>query len=157
MTVARQRDLFTRRWRGVKAATPDKEVQMQIQLVHLLKWCKRDDVLMWHTPNGELRDKRAAAKLKAMGVLPGVSDLVFLWKQYWEDSEGSHTAPGILFLELKLPGKTATDEQVAFGLAVQLAGADYRVVKSIDEALFELKSRDLLRKDRQVYGPGLTR
>jgi len=149
--TAQQRDLFTRRWRGARS-TPDREVTMQIQLVHLLRWCKRDDVLMWHTPNGEIRDKRAAAKLKAMGVLPGVSDLVFLWKRYWEDSEGSHKAPAILFMELKLPGKAATDDQISFGLAVRVAGADFVVVRSIDEALDELKRRDLLRHDRQVYG-----
>jgi len=146
-----QRDLFTRRWRGVRGeATPDKEVQMQIQLMNLLKWCLRPDVIKLHIPNGELRDKRSAAKLKAMGVLPGASDLLFLWKKYWEDSEGSHTAPGILFLELKLPGKTATEEQIAFGLAVRLAGADYAVARSIEQALAELRTRGLLRNDRQV-------
>jgi len=148
--MEKQRDLFTRRWRDVRTSSP-KEHAMQIQLVSLLRWCLRPDVIMFHVPNGELRDKRAAAKLKAMGVLPGVADLVFLWKKYFEDSEGSHTAPGILFLELKLPGRKQTDEQVAFGLAARLAGADYYAVRSIDEALIVLKERDLLRSDREVY------
>jgi len=147
-----QKDLFTRRWRGVQTATPDKEVQMQIQLMEMLKLCLRDDVLKWHTPNGEIRDKRAAAKLKAMGVLPGVSDLIFLWKRYWEDSEGSHTAPGILFLELKLPGRTMTDAQIAFKLAVLMTGAECAVARSIDEAIAELGKRGLLRSDVVVCG-----
>ena len=147
--MAKQRDLFTRRW-CQPAATPDKEVQMQIQLVHLLKWCLRPDVVSFHVPNGEHRDKRTAAKLKAMGVLPGVSDLVFLWKEIDESEFETRKYLRVLFLELKLPGKTATEGQIAFGLAVRLAGADYAVVRSIDQAIAELRHRGLLRNDRQI-------
>ena len=146
-----QKDLFSRRWRQVAGATA-KEHQVQIQLVSMLKWCLKPTVTFFHVPNGELRDKRSAAKLKAMGVLPGVSDLVFLWKQYWEDLEGSHTAPAILFLELKLPGKAATDEQVAFGLAVRLCGAEFAVARSIEAAIKELGRRGLIRPDVTVCG-----
>ena len=32
--------------------------------------------LMYHVPNGEKRDKATAAKLKRMGVKPGVCDIV---------------------------------------------------------------------------------
>jgi hypothetical protein len=137
--------------------TPDKEVQMQIQLVSLLRWCLKPTVIMRHVPNGEVRDKRTAAKLKAMGVLPGSADLEFFWKAYWEDAEGSHTALRVLFLELKLPGRSASDAQVEFGLAMRVAGADYAVVRSIDAALFELGKHDLLRADRPIHRPGLVR
>jgi len=158
MTPPQQRkDLVTRRWRNVAGATPNKEVQFQIDLVRLVKLCKREDVTMLHIPNGEHRDIRTAAKLKAMGVLPGVSDLLFLWRRYREDSEGSWTEPGVLFMELKTPGKTASELQIAFGLLVRTYGMDFCVVRSLDEALDELKARNLLDPKRQIYGRGLTR
>lgn len=37
----------------------------------------RSDLIWCHVPNGELRDKRTAAKLKLMGVKPGVPDFLF--------------------------------------------------------------------------------
>ena len=144
-----QKHLFTGRWRGVRAPSV-KEHQLQIQFVSLMKWALRPDVIMFHVPNGEVRDKVAAAKLKAMGVLPGVSDLVFVWKKYWEDSEGSHTAPGILFLELKRLDGRLTSEQAAFGLALLVVGAEFAVAHSIDEAVEAVQSRGLLRSDRQI-------
>jgi len=156
--MQKQRDLFTRRWRGVEPRAP-KEHELQIQFVNLMKWALRPDVIMFHVPNGEVRDKRAAAKLKAMGTLSGVSDLVFLWRKYWEDDEGSHTGPGILFLELKRDGgiRQLTVEQAAFGIAVRAMDIDFEVAGSIDQAVEVVKSRGLLRSDRQIYGPGLTR
>lgn len=48
----------------------------------LIEWCRlmerRYPELRWlyHVPNGELREPATAAKLKAMGVKPGVPDLV---------------------------------------------------------------------------------
>jgi len=146
-----QRHLFTGRWRSVPIAAP-KERELQIQLVSMLKWALRPDVIMFHVPNGELRDKAAAAKLKAMGTLPGVSDLLFLWKKYWEDAEGSRTALGVLFLELKRPGGKLTIEQAAFGLAVRTMGADFEVASSIDEAIAAVGRRGLIRPGVEVCG-----
>src|SRR5262249_22677820 len=83
-----QRHLFTGRWRSVPIATP-KEHELQIQLVTMLKWCLRPDVILRHYPAGELRDKRTGAKLRAMGLLAGSADLEFFWKRYWEDLDGS--------------------------------------------------------------------
>lgn len=36
--------------------------------------------LLFHVPNGGKRNSREANKLKAMGVVPGIPDLLFLWK-----------------------------------------------------------------------------
>jgi hypothetical protein len=146
-----QKHLFTGRWRGVTATTPDKEVAMQIQLVSLLRWCLRPDVIMRHVPNGELRDKRTAAKLKAMGVLAGSADLEFFWKEIDESEGETRKYFRALFLELKLPGKSATDAQIEFALAMRLLGAEFAVARSIDEAIAELKARDLLRADRKIF------
>lgn len=55
--------------------------------------------LMYHVPNGELRDPITANKLKAMGVVPGVPDIVF------------HYRSRTYFFEFKRPGETPSDEQ----------------------------------------------
>jgi hypothetical protein len=36
-------------------------------------------VVWWHTPNGGHRDVREGVRLKQIGVLAGVHDLLFLW------------------------------------------------------------------------------
>jgi len=156
MALPRQRDLFTRRWR-MPSHAPDKEVQLQIQLVTMLRppvGCLKPTVTFFHVPNGEVRDKRTAAKLKAMGVLAGVADLVFLWKEIDESEGETRKYLRVLFLELKLPGRQATDSQIEFALAVRLAGAEYKVARSIDAALELLRERDLLDPRRKIYLPG---
>jgi hypothetical protein len=136
----RQGNLFTRRFSRALQPSP-KEHQLQIQLVTLLKWAIRPDVIFLHCPNGEVRDKVTAAKLRAMGVLPGVSDLMFFW-----------ATPKFraLFLELKRPGAKLTTEQAAFGLAMRVMGADFEVATSVDEALEVVRVRGLLRPDREI-------
>src|SRR6516164_8341869 len=133
-----QRHLFTGRWRTVSVSTP-KEHELQIQFVTLMKWALRPNVIMFHVPNGEVRDKRAAAKLRAMGVLPGVSDLVFMWRDE-EDQRACPCGFRILFLELKRGGGKLTTEQAAFGLQGRTMGADFEVASSIDEALAAVKN-----------------
>src|SRR5262245_58025417 len=97
MTVLpfKQRDLFTGRWRNVRISSP-KEHELQIQIVQVLQLVLRQNVVCFHCPNGELRDKQAAAKLKAMGVKRGVSDLAF----FWGEPDKRFRA---LFLEVKRP------------------------------------------------------
>jgi hypothetical protein len=150
IAAIKQRDLFTRRWRALQQ--PQKEVTFHIQLVSMLRWCLRPDVIFRHIPNGEHRDPRTAAKLKAMGVLPGSADLEFHWRQYREDLEGSHTERRVLHLELKSGGRQRTDAQVSFALAMRLLGDDYEVARSIDEAIAILGERGLIRSDVEVCG-----
>jgi hypothetical protein len=144
MTIVRlkQRDLFTRRYRTVRALEPS-ELQLQISLVEWCRWKLRPDVLFWHCPNGEQRDKRTAAKLKAMGVLPGVADLQFMWGR---KSDSGKTIPALLFLELKAPGRKPSAEQCGFGLAVRCIGASYHVVDDVDDAMRIIDNYGLTRK-----------
>lgn len=61
------------------ARLPDPlEHVLQIQVVSLLHWSAAPGWIAFHPANGELRDKRTAAKLRAMGVKPGVPDLVLV-------------------------------------------------------------------------------
>lgn len=135
INAPQQKDLFTKRWRNVRALDPS-EVQIQISLVDRLNLLARPDVLWFHVPNGELRDKRVAAKLKAMGERPGVADLIFLWP-----SGQAGKFPGIegctntLFLELKSRRGRLEAEQLTFRNAAHCAGAYYEHANTIDEAV----------------------
>src|SRR5262245_52641747 len=106
-----QRQLFSGRWQNVVIPNR-KEIELHIQLVSMLGWCLKPNVIYRHYPAGELRDKRSAGKLKAMGVLPGSADLEFFW-------DGGTDGFRALFLEFKRPGGKLSVEQAAFGLAMR--------------------------------------
>lgn len=142
-----QKHLFTKRWRPVMQ--PAKEVtSIHIPLVAMLRWCIRPDVIWRHVPNGEHRDKRTAAKLKAMGVLPGSADLEF----HWSERGILPKERRVLHLELKNGKAPMSDRQAEFALAVKLLGDDYCIARSIDEAIAILGERGLLRRDVEVCG-----
>ena len=135
----RQRDLFTRRWR--KVVEPQKEATLHIQLVAMLRHCLRPDVYFRHVPNGEPRDLRTAAKLKAMGTSPGAADLEF----HWCEMNGGVKTRRLLHLELKIGKRPMNVAQVSFALAMRLLGDEYHVARSIDEAITVLGERGLIR------------
>ncbi len=143
----KQKDLFTGRWRSI-AREPVKEAQMQIQLVAMLRWCMRPDVLWRHIPNGEERDPRVAAKLKAMGVLPGGADLEF----HWCEVNNGDKRRRVLHLELKRGNARQADSQVAFALAARLLGDEYHVARSIDAAILILGKHGLINPHVEVCG-----
>ena len=131
----------------------DKEAtSLHIPLVAMLRWCLKPEVIFRHCPNGEHRDPRTAAKLKAMGVLPGSPDLEFFWKHYWEDLEGSHTCLRVLFLELKLPRGRMSPSQQLFAERVGAVGAEHIMVTSIDAAIAALGVRGLIKPSVEVCG-----
>lgn len=144
MTAPQQKDLLTQRWRQVRAPDP-KESQIQISLVAQLRFRCRKDVVYFHVPNGEERTDKIGAKLKAMGVLRGVSDLLFVWC----DPDDTLKPPAthklkMLFLELKRRGTEPTPEQYAFCEATRACGAFYDWADTIDGAINILKGYGLL-------------
>src|SRR5262245_22745450 len=143
----RQKDLFSKRWRQVEQRI--KEIHLHIQLVAILRHCVRPDVLWRHVPNGEHRDKRTAAKLKAMGVLAGAADLEFHWQEV--DNSG-HKCRRVLHLELKRGNASLSESQVAYALAVRLLGDDYHVASTVDTAIQILGERGLIRSNVEVGG-----
>jgi hypothetical protein len=134
--TAQQRDLFTKRYRKVEAPQPS-ELQIQIALIERLGWMCLPDCVYFHVPNGELRDKRAAAKLKAMGELPGVSDIEFI---YNDQAGRLH----VLFLELKARGRRPSDDQQIFGRRVSRLGCAFECADSIDQAVEILQRYGIL-------------
>lgn len=99
------------------------ETQIHIAIVHWIKTVS-PSTICFHVPNGGLRSKREAAKLRAMGVLPGVPDLILIC-----DAPG----PCLAFLEIKAPGAYLTAEQKSFMDRVYTMGAPHAVVRSIDD------------------------
>ena len=147
MNVLTQKDLFTKRYRTVPRRDPLEET-MQIALNDLLKLLLRDGrVDWWHTPNGGLRDIRTAAKLKAMGVRPGVADFFLTWAIPVSvvNDPHVHTFPQNLFLELKRRGEELSLEQEQFRDSITAKGSYYEVADSIDEAVAILKKYGVLK------------
>ncbi len=110
-------------------AQRQSELRLHIDVVEILRRFGRQDWLWWHTPNGEIRDPRAAAKLKAMGVRPGVPDLLLVGPD------------GLLrFLELKASGGRLSEEQETFRAFCITRGLPFVVAFSLDEALVAFKT-----------------
>jgi len=145
----KQRDLFTGRWRQV-ARPIAKEIELHVQLVSMLRWCIRPDVIWRHVPNGEHRDPRTAAKLKAMGVLAGSADLEFHWCDW--DVERRCKCRRVLHLELKIGNRQLSAVQAGFALAMELMGDWHYVARSIDEAIGILGGHGLIRSDVEECG-----
>lgn len=147
MNVPAQKNLFTKRYSKVPRLDP-LEYRMQISLVQLLRLTCRDDVEFYHCANGELRDIRTAAKLKAMGVRPGVADLFFTWAELVSvvGEPSLQKVSRNLYLELKRRGGNLSPAQVQFRDSVTAKGSYYEVADSIDEAVEILKRYGVLKK-----------
>jgi len=125
--MAGQLSLFKgKRQRGVKAPAP-LEFAIHCMIADTLRLqCKW---LYWHTPNGELRSIQTAAKLKRMGVKPGVADFLLV-----EPGRGR-----MFGLELKRQGETPTDSQWDFGRTLIAAGGAWEWCDTYDGAIAILK------------------
>lgn len=62
----------------------------------------------------------AGSRAKAMGVVPGPSDLEFVWHK-------------VYFLEAKVPGGTQSEEQKDFEAKVKILGHEYIIFYSFEE------------------------
>jgi hypothetical protein len=106
-----------------------EEYEIQVALVgHIL--LRAAPGLVWTaTANGELRNPVVGAKLKRMGVKPGVPDLYF-------------AIPGRapFWLELKTIGGRLSEAQKEFIPAMRAAGVIVHVAHGLDEALAVLES-----------------
>jgi VRR-NUC domain len=97
------------------------EARIQSAAVEWIRWCAPQCVV-FHPANGGLRSKSEAARLKWIGVLPGIPDLVVL-------------APvgRVFFLEVKVPDRRlSVDQRDIFDRLVAL-GIDAAIVRSVDD------------------------
>jgi hypothetical protein len=98
------------------------EFRLSLAVADFLRLTVPAEIPWTHIGHGEIRDKRTAAKLKAMGLKPGWADYVFILP-------GGRAA----FVELKAPGNYQTPDQRAFEQSVVAAGALYLVCRSVPE------------------------
>lgn len=81
-------------------------------------------------PNGSRRDKVTGAKLKAEGVLAGVSDLIFL---------KSNRFYGALLIEMKTPKGRQQETQKEWERKITADGYKYVVCRSVSEFMQEIE------------------
>ena len=102
----------------------------QVRLVNMLRNFY-PKVLFFAVPNGGLRNKLEAKRLKDEGVLSGVADLVI------PEAHGGYNG---LFVELKrVKGGSQSKSQKDFEKAVLERGYQYVLCKGAAVALFEIK------------------
>lgn len=99
------------------------EDRLQAECVQLLR-VGYPGVLFWHTPNGGHRSRREGARMKVLGVLPGVADLIIL---------GDDGKP--LFVELKTETGRQSGAQRLFQARVEERGCGYWLIRSVAEFL----------------------
>lgn len=85
---------------------------------------------LFSVPNGGRRDIVTGTKLKAEGVLPGVSDLIFL---------KSNRFYGALLLEMKTPKGRQQETQKEWERKITADGYKYVVCRSVSEFMQEIE------------------
>jgi hypothetical protein len=109
----------------------DANAEARLQGNDVLPYLRRvaPDVMVFHIPNGGLRGKREAARLKWQGVLAGLPDLCLI-------------APvgRVFFMELKTKtGRLSADQKAIHGW-LSAIGVSCAVIRSIDDARNALKA-----------------
>ncbi len=103
----------------------DEEHKIQVSMVN---WFRLQYPLMHHNlfsvPNGGRRDAVTGAKLKAEGVLPGVSDLILL---------KSNRFYGALLIETKTKKGIQRQSQKELEAKITADGYKYVICRSLDD------------------------
>jgi VRR-NUC domain len=105
------------------APAPDRNGEARIQAA-IVEWVRTiaPDVLIFAVPNGGLRSKAEAARLKWTGVVAGVPDLAVI-----APTGKAH------FLEVKTPTGRLSDDQREIITALGRLGSPFMTVTSIDD------------------------
>jgi hypothetical protein len=143
-----QKDLLTKRYRQVRRREPLEDQIQAAVIAHVKYLPDRPNVICIHVPNGGYRHKTTGARLKAMGVRPGVADLEFHWSAgciFDEHIKRELPAAHVLYLELKTRTGKQSEAQTEFQREAELAGAMYRIAYDLDEALEVLKGYGILK------------
>jgi hypothetical protein len=106
---------------GFRRGDFNAEARVQAAIVEWVRTVA-PGVLIFAVPNGGLRSKAEAARLKWTGVVPGIPDLVVI-------------APigRAFFLEVKTSNGRLSDDQRAIFDALAVLGAPFMTVRSIDD------------------------
>jgi len=126
MNLTEYKMMFSKRPR-VKHRHLEDDLQMVCVQWFCLRWPKR---LIWAIPNGGKRNPREAARLKRMGVKPGVPDL-----EIPEPMRGYHG----LYVELKSEDNQPTKNQDEVIGQLRQRGYAVEVCRSLKE--FQIMTR----------------
>ena len=119
-------------------------LQMQVWST-LTQFGVTERAIVFHPPNGGKRNHREAGRMKAMGVVPGVPDLCFLW----DDKRA--------FIELKVGRNTLSPKQKIFRNKCREHGIPYEVCRTLDEVLDTVAEWGLLVRTDRGYSMKLER
>ena len=97
-----------------------EESKIQSAIVKLLRY---EGYLVAAIPNGGERSKATGAILKREGVLAGHSDL------------NIYTGETVIFVEVKTPKGTQSENQIKFEETVKKMGYQYLIWRSIDDCI----------------------
>ena len=102
------------------------EEALQRTVAEYLDRALPEDAVWFHCPNGGARTKAEAGVFKALGVKPGIPDILILWR-------------GSLYcIELKPPRRSLSESQKTMRALLVTAGARYamaRTVEAVETAL----------------------
>jgi hypothetical protein len=98
------------------------EQELHFAVMDFLKLCLLPPAFPFHIPNGGLRLRSEAGKLKRMGVQAGMPDIAVVYP-----------FGQILFIELKAPKGILSDAQKAVHATIDATGAEIYVCKSLDD------------------------
>lgn len=103
------------------------EDTLQMQVAKYLR-IQYPRLLAFHVPNGGKRNPREGARFKAMGVRPGVADILLFW--------GFNKKAAI---ELKAGKNKLEDSQETFRDQWVETGGYYSLCRSLDDVIDQLK------------------
>lgn len=104
-------------------ARSQEEFKLTVFLNDYLKRVLVRPAFCFHVPNGENRSAITGARLKRMGVVPGVTDFILIWP-----------ARNVGFIEVKKPGEKLTpkDNQEVFMNLLIDNGHRYAMCNSLE-------------------------
>ena len=125
--------------KGYRSNHGPTEQQIQLAVCRHLLWRGVPGLVWFHPPMGGYRTPTEAKIMKGLGVKAGVADLILL-----------HNGEAFA-LELKTEKGRASDAQLKFATAWQLAGGSSYIANGLDEALAVLKTWGLLKGENDAW------
>lgn len=109
------------------------ETGLHIGIVHALRLdFLPEDLIFFHVANGGVRHKAEAIKLKKMGVLAGVADLLCHWPTAIQEDGKKSLWMETGYIEIKTDSGDLADTQEAFRDRIKALGGKYAIARSYE-------------------------
>ncbi len=121
-----------------RRATPEEDLQRTV--AHYLNTIAPMRGFWWsHIGHGGFRTKAEAGAFKAMGLKPGIADIMIV-----DGAENALGRPWVFWIELKAKGRGQSDNQIIFQEAMRARGCKYSVCWSLDHVILCLENWGLV-------------